>query len=212
MIERRPDASCSALISSAAFSPAASSFDLKFLRIRTPCSHPDHPPGDHSVSIFEPSDVEQLFVFHAESCHVNWATWLRLKLKSRGELEVKMGRPTGLEPATPRFTILCSNQLSYDRRKLRKGETFRSAQSPVNPFPGCVIAPPDLDVYRCPRSACASSPSISRTGGAYPDPGPHLVAQASPEPEADRGPAGQTGRGHRGAAGDRRMLGLGGEL
>src|ERR1035437_2077673 len=28
-----------------------------------------------------------------------------------------MGRPTGLEPATPRFTILCSNQLSYDRRK-----------------------------------------------------------------------------------------------
>jgi uncharacterized SAM-binding protein YcdF (DUF218 family) len=29
----------------------------------------------------------------------------------------EMGRPTGLEPATPRFTILCSNQLSYDRRK-----------------------------------------------------------------------------------------------
>ena len=33
----------------------------------------------------------------------------------------KMGRPTGLEPATPRFTILCSNQLSYDRRKVLKG-------------------------------------------------------------------------------------------
>ena len=31
-----------------------------------------------------------------------------------------MGRPTGLEPATPRFTILCSNQLSYDRRKGRR--------------------------------------------------------------------------------------------
>jgi hypothetical protein len=37
-----------------------------------------------------------------------------------GSRPVKMGRPTGLEPATPRFTILCSNQLSYDRRKGRK--------------------------------------------------------------------------------------------
>lgn len=27
-----------------------------------------------------------------------------------------MGRPTGFEPATPRITILCSNQLSYGRR------------------------------------------------------------------------------------------------
>ena len=36
----------------------------------------------------------------------------------RNFLAIKMGRPTGLEPATPRFTILCSNQLSYDRRKL----------------------------------------------------------------------------------------------
>lgn len=27
-----------------------------------------------------------------------------------------MGRSTGFEPATPRITILCSNQLSYDRR------------------------------------------------------------------------------------------------
>ncbi len=33
-----------------------------------------------------------------------------------------MGRPTGLEPATPGFTILCSNQLSYDRRKMRNAE------------------------------------------------------------------------------------------
>ena len=40
----------------------------------------------------------------------------------RNCLAIKMGRPTGLEPATPRFTILCSNQLSYDRRKNWKGE------------------------------------------------------------------------------------------
>ena len=33
-------------------------------------------------------------------------------------LRIKMGRSTGLEPATPRITILCSNQLSYDRRKI----------------------------------------------------------------------------------------------
>ena len=28
---------------------------------------------------------------------------------------MKMGRPTGLEPATPGTTNRCSNQLSYDR-------------------------------------------------------------------------------------------------
>lgn len=31
-----------------------------------------------------------------------------------------MGRPTGFEPATPRITILCSNQLSYGRRVSRE--------------------------------------------------------------------------------------------
>ena len=43
-----------------------------------------------------------------------------------------MGRPTGLEPATPRFTILCSNQLSYDRRK--GSANLTAAYRPVNPF------------------------------------------------------------------------------
>ncbi len=47
-----------------------------------------------------------------------------------------MGRPTGLEPATPRFTILCSNQLSYDRRKNIGRVRVSSCESPVNPFPG----------------------------------------------------------------------------
>ena len=46
----------------------------------------------------------------------------------------KMGRPTGLEPATPRFTILCSNQLSYDRRK--GSANLTSAPGAVNPFFG----------------------------------------------------------------------------
>jgi hypothetical protein len=43
-----------------------------------------------------------------------------------------LGRPTGLEPATPRSTILCSNQLSYDRRK-RTGTVSVRARA-VNPF------------------------------------------------------------------------------
>ena len=44
----------------------------------------------------------------------------------------KMGRPTGFEPATPRSTILCSNQLSYGRRI--GGRKIDSRRSGVNPY------------------------------------------------------------------------------
>ena len=62
----------------------------------------------------------------------------------------EMGRPTGLEPATPRFTILCSNQLSYDRRKGRGNSgPVRSLSTPSS-RPGKRVhqradaVPPDL--------------------------------------------------------------------
>lgn len=47
-------------------------------------------------------------------------------------LATSMGRPTGLEPATPRSTILCSNQLSYDRRE--EPVKFSICQGSVNPI------------------------------------------------------------------------------
>src|ERR1700677_4324506 len=47
----------------------------------------------------------------------------------------EMGRPTGLEPATPRFTILCSNQLSYDRRKVMEREPSRPPKALSTRFP-----------------------------------------------------------------------------
>ena len=45
-----------------------------------------------------------------------------------------MGRPTGFEPATPRITILCSNQLSYGRRAEREKIPFGGGA--VNTFLG----------------------------------------------------------------------------
>ena len=72
----------------------------------------------------------------------NWpqgACLLRASVHLANRSLPEMGRPTGLEPATPRFTILCSNQLSYDRRKVREGEPFRPGKGLSTRFP--VVSP-----------------------------------------------------------------------
>ena len=51
----------------------------------------------------------------------------------------KMGRSTGFEPATPRITILCSNQLSYDRRKIGSANILTGPPA-VNNFPRPVVS------------------------------------------------------------------------
>ncbi len=74
-----------------------------------------------------------------------------------------MGRPTGLEPATPRFTILCSNQLSYDRRK--EPAKFASPPTPVNPFLEAAFRPAvagsgtGFPPVNSPREDAVSGPS-----------------------------------------------------
>ena len=117
---------------------------------------------------------------------------LRISFEVADVLRYKMGRPTGLEPATPRFTILCSNQLSYDRRKFRNGNlpARRKACQPVSRL--------------CDPKAARGSPSVHAPAashhlqhcarqGAHTDPGTYVLAQATAKPEAHRPFAGTLG-------------------
>src|ERR1035438_3711958 len=109
----------------------------------------------------------------------------------------EMGRPTGLEPATPRFTILCSNQLSYYRRKSKERGLSRplkvlSTRFPVVSGRHAAKTVPRVNAAPAPRNV-----QYRARAGANPDPGAHLAAQASRKSEADRGPPRQA-RGHPG--------------
>ena len=59
-------------------------------------------------------DVLPAGVRMVPGCHGWVFLWERMPFR------LKVGRSRGFEPPTPRITILCSNQLSYDRR--RRGE------------------------------------------------------------------------------------------
>ncbi len=71
---------------------------------------------------------------------------------------LKMGRPTGLEPATPGFTILCSNQLSYDRRKMRSANGREARLECQSLLPSSTLVH-----YRCApshRCPCRGSTAV----------------------------------------------------
>lgn len=67
------------------------------------------------VSVVVTTFTNPLRGFKSLVVSVGNAVILLIDFSGRG----KMGRPTGFEPATPGITILCSNQLSYGRRKGR---------------------------------------------------------------------------------------------
>src|ERR1022692_4475600 len=113
---------------------------------------------------------------------------LRITVEVAEVLRYKMGRPTGLEPATPRSTILCSNQLSYDRRKSKERGLSRplkvlSTRFPVVSGRHAAKTVPRVNAAPAPRNV-----QYRARAGANPDPGAHLAAQASRKSEADRGP------------------------
>src|SRR5277367_5861814 len=102
----------------------------------------------------------------------------------------KMGRPTGLEPATPRFTILCSNQLSYDRRKVKGGEPFGSGNGVSTRFPVVSQVASDWNGTRVPSAPAPCNLQYSARQGFDPDTGANVVPETEAQPPADRGPAG----------------------
>ena len=126
-------------------SAAASSRVERFLRMRTPCSQP---ATRHEVVPFRftkrRTTNSLCFMLRLPT---RLATWPPLIL-THALRETKMGRPTGLEPATPRSTILCSNQLSYDRRKMREAE-FHERRQVCQPR------------FRTPRGRPGSRPETS---------------------------------------------------
>lgn len=83
--------------------------------------------GDSFVSIWFSGCFSLVRPASANS-QSSWQTLTRMSCVS------KVGRPTGFEPATPRSTILCSNQLSYDRREPNEAGKFASLAGTVNPI------------------------------------------------------------------------------
>ena len=143
----------------AAFSAAASYRLGMFFRMRTPCSQP---ATRHEVVPFRftkrRTTNSLCFMLRLP---LQLATWHPLIL-TRTSCTSKMGRPTGLEPATPRSTILCSNQLSYDRRKMRSAEC-REVVRPCQPRFQSLATDSAGALFRAPCRAYESSHSTSRT-------------------------------------------------